>query len=254
MVFAFFAFTLITTFSVEIIAAEKSFEATKIALEKAMQADLRSEKEKARDENRMPVETLEFFGFRKDMKAIELFPGGGWYTKLLAPALKNQGKFYVALGTGRVENKLLGEKGFEKVTAVDTGAKMNRNPETGFYNISEFDFAVNNVDMVLTFRNYHNFDKASRQIINAEVFKALKPGGVFAVVDHTRRHMQALDKENIRRVDPVLAIKEIQQAGFKFVDYSDLHYRADDELRYEVGRKTVTENTDRFTLKFVKPK
>jgi predicted methyltransferase len=53
-------------------------------------------------------------------------------------------------------------------------------------------------------------------------------------------------------MDPVLAIKEIQAAGFELVDFSDLHYRADDELRYEVGRKTVTGNTDRFTLKFVK--
>ena len=55
-----------------------------------------------------------------------------------------------------------------------------------------------------------------------------------------------------RRIDPVLAIHEIQAAGFELVDFSDLHYRADDELRYEVGRKTVTGNTDRWTLKFRK--
>ena len=55
-------------------------------------------------------------------------------------------------------------------------------------------------------------------------------------------------------MDPVLAIKEIQSAGFKLVDYSDLHFRPDDELRYEVGRKSVTGNTDRFTLKFIKVK
>jgi predicted methyltransferase len=54
-------------------------------------------------------------------------------------------------------------------------------------------------------------------------------------------------------MDPVLAIKEIETAGFEFVDFSDLHFRADDELRYEVGRKTVTGNTDRWTLKFRKP-
>ena len=73
------------------------------------------------------------------------------------------------------------------------------------------------------------------------------------MVDHTRRHMQADNYENWRRMDPVLAIKEIEAAGFEFVDYSDLHYRADDELVYEVGRKTVTGNTDRFTLLFRKP-
>ena len=65
--------------------------------------------------------------------------------------------------------------------------------------------------------------------------------------------MEADSGENRRRMDPVLAIKEIEAAGFEFVDFSDLHFRADDELRYEVGRKTVTGNTDRWTLKFRKP-
>jgi predicted methyltransferase len=54
-------------------------------------------------------------------------------------------------------------------------------------------------------------------------------------------------------MDPVLIIKEVQEAGFQLVDYSTLHYRPDDELRYEVGRKSVTGNTDRFTLLFIKP-
>jgi predicted methyltransferase len=106
--------------------------------------------------------------------------------------------------------------------------------------------------MVLTFRNYHNFDAAGRAALNKAVHDALKPGGIYGVVDHTRRHMQEDDPENGRRMDPVLAIKEIQAAGFELVDFSDLHYIPDDELRYEVGRKTVTGNTDRFTLKFVR--
>jgi predicted methyltransferase len=65
--------------------------------------------------------------------------------------------------------------------------------------------------------------------------------------------MESDNSENRRRIDPVLAILEIEAAGFDFVDFSDLHLRLDDELRYEVGRKTVTGNTDRWTLKFVKP-
>ena len=68
-----------------------------------------------------------------------------------------------------------------------------------------------------------------------------------------RDSMQKDDPENRRRMDPVLAIKEIEAAGFEFVDYSDLHYRLDDELRYEVGRRSVSGNTDRFTLLFKKP-
>ena len=66
--------------------------------------------------------------------------------------------------------------------------------------------------------------------------------------------MQPDDVENRRRVDPVLMIKEIQSVGFELVDFSDLHYRLDDELRYEVGRRSVSGNTDRFTLLFRKPR
>jgi len=95
-------------------------------------------------------------------------------------------------------------------------------------------------------------DAAGRAAMNKAAYDALKTGGIYAVVDHTRRHMEADSPENRRRLDPVLAIKEIQQAGFELVDFSDLHFRPDDELRYEVGRKTVTGNTDRWTLKFVK--
>jgi predicted methyltransferase len=107
--------------------------------------------------------------------------------------------------------------------------------------------------MVLTFRNNQNFCAEGRAAINKDVFESLKSGGIYAVVDHTRRHMEDDSMENRRRVDPVLAIHEIEAAGFEFVDYSDLHLRLDDELRYEVGRKSVTGNTDRWTLKFIKP-
>jgi predicted methyltransferase len=107
--------------------------------------------------------------------------------------------------------------------------------------------------MVLTFRNLHNFDAESRARVNAEVFKSLKPGGLYGVVDHTRRHMEAESPENRRRIDPVLVVKEMLDQGFEFVQYSDLHFRADDELVYEVGRRSVTGNTDRFTFLFRKP-
>ena len=138
-----------------------------------------------------------------------------------------------------------------QVTAAD--AIISRAEGARFYTASNTDLGINNVDMVLTFRNYHNFDEPSRAALNQSVFKALKPGGIYALVDHTRRHMQQDNFENRRRLDPVVAIKEILAAGFEFVDYSDLHYRADDELVYEVGRKTVTGNTDRWTLMFRKP-
>ena len=66
--------------------------------------------------------------------------------------------------------------------------------------------------------------------------------------------MEPSNSSNRRRIDPVLAIKEIQEAGFVLVDYSNLHYREDDELEYEVGARSVSGNTDRWTMKFMKPK
>jgi len=222
-------------------------------LKAAMAADVRTEAEVARDENRMPVETLEFFGLRDDMKVIELIPGGGWYTKLLAPVLAENGEFYVALGTGRVQETVLNQPGFEQVKVVAADSKIFRPEGSRTYVLETDGLGVDDADIVFTFRNYHNFGPEGRAAMNAAVFAALKPGGVYAVVDHTRRHMEADNNENGRRVDPVLAILEIEKAGFEFVGYSDLHFRPDDTLVYEVGRKTVTGNTDRWTLKFIKP-
>jgi predicted methyltransferase len=74
----------------------------KATLEAAMASDIRSADERARDAQRKPLETLEFFGLKEDMRVLELLPGGGWYTKLLAPTLADKGKLYVAIGTQQV--------------------------------------------------------------------------------------------------------------------------------------------------------
>jgi len=229
------------------------FDTVEAKLKSAMSADIRTDAEKERDRNRRPVETLKFFGLRDDMKIVELLPGGGWYTKLLAPVVQDKGEYYAALGTGRISSSLITEPGFEDVKIIAADSEVYRKDGARLYTLETKGLGVNDVDMVLTFRNYHNFDAEGRAAMNKASFDALKSGGIYAVVDHTRRHMESDTPENRRRIDPVLAIHEIEAAGFKFVDFSDLHYRADDELRYEVGRKTVTGNTDRWTLKFIKP-
>jgi predicted methyltransferase len=219
----------------------------------AMKAEVRSDKDKERDRNRRPVETLKFLGIQEDMKVLELIPGGGWYTALLAPALKDKGKLYLGMANDRIKEGLLKQKGFSKVETVSNDSKWERNKEEKRYNLLNIEFDVKNIDAVLTFRNYHNLSLATRTTLNVEALKALKPGGIYGIVDHTRRHMQSENDENGRRIDPVLVIKEVEAAGFEFIDYSTLHYKADDELRYEVGRKSVTGNSDRFTLLFKKP-
>lgn len=222
-------------------------------VEAALAAEGRPEADRIRDDNRMPLETLNFFGLKDNMRVIELIPGGGWYTRVLAPVLADSGQLYIAIGTDRVAQTVLKEPGFGDVEVLETKANLRRSDARGVYLVDEFEFGVRNVDMVLTFRNMHNFTKEGRDRINSAVFDALKPGGVYGVVDHTRRHMEADSGENRRRMDPVLVIKEMLEHGFEFVDYSDLHFRADDELEYEVGRRSVSGNTDRFTLKFRKP-
>jgi len=242
---------LLLAVSASSIAAD-SFDATAEKIKTALKAEIRTEAETDRDRNRKALQTLEFFGLRDDMKIIELIPGGGWYTKILAPVVRDNGEYYAALGTGHIKN-LTKEAGFEKIKIVAEDAKLYRKDGERFYSLDADSLGVTDLDMVLTFRNYHNFAEEGRRHMNKLAFAALKPGGVYAVVDHTARHMEEPNSANKRRVDPVLAIKEIQEAGFEFVDYSDLHYRADDELRYEVGVKSVSGNTDRWTIKFRKP-
>jgi predicted methyltransferase len=213
----------------------------------------RPAEDRMRDKNRRPLETLKFFGLKDDMRVLELMPGGGWYTRVLAPVLAENGKLYVAIGTGRVSENILPQPGFEAVEVLATTDNVRRPEGSRHYVIDDFEFGVANLDMVVTFRNMHNFDADARNKLNRQVFAALKSGGLYGVVDHTARHMEPANHENRRRIDPVLVIKELLDSGFEFVGYSDLHYRADDELEYEVGRRAVSGNTDRFTLLFRKP-
>ncbi len=224
-------------------------------IEAAMKGDIRTADEKARDGERKPRQTLEFFGLRDDMRVLELIPSGGWYTKILAPVLADKGELYVAIGTERaIEPMIKSVPALAKVKVAPTEARMVPAADhTGLFDLGNFSLGVKNLDLVLTFRNYHNLTPAARDGLNRAVFAALKSGGTYGIVDHTRRHNAPDTIENGRRMDPVLVIKEVQAAGFVLEDYSNLHYIPDDELRYEVGRRTVTGNTDRFTLRFRKP-
>ncbi len=232
------------------LAQETTVEA-KIAA--AIASDVRTEAEVARDSDRSPLETLQFLGLEDDMRVLELLPGGGWYTKILAPVLRGSGELHVAIGTTNVSQNLLTQRGFDHVKVSNINVELERSGPFGTSFIPPFDFGINNVDLALTFRNVHNFTPEGRANINDAVFRALRPGGHYGIVDHSRRHMEPMTNENRRRADAVQIIKEVVSAGFEFVDYSDIHYRPDDEMRYEVGRKSVTGNTDRFTLLFRKP-
>jgi predicted methyltransferase len=231
-------------------AAEDNWKAK---LNTALNSPMRTEAEKARDANRLPMRTLEFMNFSDDLRVLELFPGTGWYTKLLAPVLAERGKLYLAMGTNRIRGVVAQTPELATAEILDIDPPMTSTDRHGVFDLAPFSFWLEDLDLVLTFRNAHNLTPAGRAVLNDAVFEALRPGGLYGVVDHTRRHMEPDGPETGRRVDPVRMIHEALQAGFEFVAWTDLHYRPDDELRYEVGRHTVKGNTDRFTFLFRKP-
>ena len=219
----------------------------------AMQGDIRTAEERARDVNRMPAEILEFFRMREDMRVIEILPAGGWFTKILAPVLADDGKLYVAHPDGFYADayrQIADLPGLEDVEEIGWGATAGGSGGP-FGPSGRWD--VEPVDLAVTFRNYHNFSPADRATVNRSVFDALKPGGHYGIVDHTRRHNEPTNRANGRRVDPVLVIKEVQDAGFELVDFSDLYYRPNDALALEVANPEVNDRTDRIALLFRKP-
>ena len=152
-VFAAVAFFLLGLGGAQAHAADASELQT--ALESAMADSARPDADKARDKNRKPIETLEFFGLESDMRVVELLPGGGWYTRLLAPVLRERGELFVALGTNGVESRVLNQDGFDKVEVLAKNTKFER--RGGLAHIEGLNLGVKRVDMVLTFRNLHDF-------------------------------------------------------------------------------------------------
>lgn len=219
----------------------------------AMRGEIRTPEERARDEFRLPAEILEFFRMREDMRVIEILPAGGWYTKILGPLLKERGKLYVTHPPGFYADmfaRVADLPGLGAVEEIDWGA-AGRGSGGPFAPPGRWN--VEPVDLVVTFRNYHNFSPEDRAALNRSVYDALKPGGHYGIVDHTRRHMEPTNQENRRRVDPVLVIKEVQDAGFVLVDFSDVLARPGDALVHEVAHPEITDRTDRFVLMFRKP-
>lgn len=217
------------------------------ALQNAIDNQQRSKEDKARDINRKPFETLNFFGLKDNMTVIELLPGGGWYSKILSQTLKANGHYYAAIGTDRLTKSL-------PVKTTGTNSEFIKQEGAGYiYQVNNIDLQMRDVDMVLTFRNAHNFNSATRVTLNKSVFNALKSGGIYGIVDHTKRHMEGASDATWRRLDPVLVIQEALQVGFIFEGFSDIHARPEDELKYDTRHDSLVNETDRFTLKFRKP-
>ena len=175
---------LVVVFSGAHVAADTSEK-----LKAAIADENRGSADMARDANRKPLQTLEFFGLKDNMTVLELVPGGGWYTKILASVLAESGSLQVAIGTDRVKGMVeAGELENVDVVSISMG-KMAREEGGRRFVIEDLAIDTSDVDMVLTFRNLHNFTESSRVQLNSEAFRVVKSGGLYGVVDHTRRHL-----------------------------------------------------------------
>ena len=223
--------------------------ATRNKIEQALSSSIRDAAETARDANRKPGEVLEFFGLEDGMKVLEISPATGYWSKFVGPTLcENGGELVFSVGVSDdFKNDVMSLDGLECTSAINNDITLR--------NLPEFSFDDSQFDMVLTFWNLHNPSVEGRKNLNEAVFSALNPGGIYGVVDHSRRHLEPTSREaqNGRRLDPVLIIKEMIDVGFEFVDFSPMHYHPEDNLSQEVGTPGVRGNTDRFTMSFRKP-
>ena len=245
--------SLVAAIAIGLNAQGQEQSTTDKKIEEAMQLDYRTAADRERDNNRWAPGALRFMGLRDDMKVFEFGPGNGWYTKILAPVLKEKGQLSIGYPEAWLAglDDLMKTSHMEKVRRVNLDMKWDR--EIRAFDFNGIDFQSEDLDMFLNIREYHNLHGEERAEFNQAVFKSLKPGGKYIVIDHTRRHMQSDSPENWRREDPVKVLIEIQNAGFEFVKQSDMFYKLDDSLEFEVGRKTVSGNTDRFFFVFQKP-
>lgn len=232
----------------------------------------RSEAETARDEYRNPYETLTFFGIEPDMAVIELAPGSGWYTEILAPYLRDDGQFIAAYVDPEAEDapgyaQQVFDAWSERVADTDRYGEITTVP---FFPSASTELADSGTaDAVLSFRNVHGWkrDGVFTDVVRA-AHDALKPGGVFGIVGH-RLPEDRSDDEFTGYVKQSWVVAQAEANGFRLAESSDINanpndtadhpdgvwnlppsLRGDDEEAKEKYREIG--ESDRFTLKFVK--
>jgi predicted methyltransferase len=235
-------------------------------LDAALAAPTRTPANVARDKYRHPKETLTFFGVQPGQNVVEFWPGGGWYTEVLAPYLSAGGTLQVVPPAGtydqRIRTKIASDPVYGKVQV----ATFNAGQPTSI--------AAGSADVALTFRNVHSWMDEENPIADqvfAEAFRVLKPGGTLGVVEHRLPE----DAEDARQMSSgyvkVSTVRKFaEKAGFQFVGSSEINANPKDTKDYAEGVWTLPPSlrlgdkdrekylaigeSDRMTLKFVKPR
>jgi predicted methyltransferase len=243
------------------------------ALDAAINGGHRPESDRARDRYRHPKETLLFFGLRPNQTVVEITPTGGWYTRIIAPVLRDHGRYIAAMPpvvpgnanserSRRTFTELLAEHPvlFDRVQVVDfaPGTTPLAPPGT--------------VDLILTFRNLHNWmARGQAEAALRTMYEALKPGGTLGVVEHRGNEAVPQDpRAGTGYVNQDYAIELIEKAGFRLVATSEINANPKDTKDHPGGVWTLPPTlagdaaerekyldigeSDRFTLKFVKPR
>jgi predicted methyltransferase len=207
----------------------------------------RPELDTQRDPGRLPAETVAFVGVKPGDKVAELIPGGGYFTRILAKVVGPKGHVYAistsARGAGPSQ-AIAADPAYANVSVVVGPLADLKLPEP--------------VDVVWTTENYHDLHNppgADMGPINKAVFAALKPGGVYFVLDHVAApDASAEDMRTLHRIDPAIVKREVLAAGFVLAGESDLLRNTTDTHTVVSHDPTMHDKTDRFALKFRKPK
>ncbi|MGH7950035.1 MAG: class I SAM-dependent methyltransferase [Candidatus Binataceae bacterium] len=205
------------------------------------------------DAGRMPKQMLAFFGISSGMKVADLSAGGGWLTELLARTVGPTGKVYSVNGDFPPRFKKTGEDWRARLKKPALANVVAVQKPLGSADL--FDVPPNTLDAVLIHLNYHDLVAfgVDPNHVNAEVFKALKPGGIYGIVDHSaEKGSGTRDAGTLHRIDEQHVLAEVEKAGFKLAARSSALRHPDDTRKWFVFQHRG--QTDRFMLKFVKPK
>jgi predicted methyltransferase len=249
-----------------------AFAADEDPLKAVIEGDHRTADEKARDQYRHPHETLSFFGVRDDMTVLEIYPGSGWYTQILAPFLKDKGKLIAAVYD---RNPKTQKKWMPKYNKEFTDQFVGKPDVYGNIELvdmvppDQIDLApAGSVDMILDFRNAHNWIDSGGDQVAAGWFKSLKQGGVLGVIEHRRVQKKPHDPES-GYIHQKRIVDLMVKNGFKLEAKSEINRNPKDTTDHPEGVWTLPPSlelgaeasakylaigeSDRMTLKFVKP-